>query len=281
MSKLLDLKKWLSLSEAAGYLSQRLCESVTDADVLRLALDKEIVISVRLVKIAYGESGVVKDLLPGTFRIFPAPKPFEVEIIELLDDGTMISDSQYFQGDNNVVVLDGIFDLPMIGGEAQFVLSAYETLTRGVAITDSPLHGTFVQGASNTIYRLVNIDHSTNDRVHPVYPQLPIDCHLIVRVPILNDFVSLLLNQDLQKERAITGTKTIKKLDLQISVICATLQILELDLMNIPSGSKAKIKQLCLLNTGLFTANGFDRAWKEATKTGQIRVKDYNVYARK
>lgn len=49
MSKLLKLKKWLVLSEAASYLSIFFDEEVTEADIIRFALDGNIYLSLRIV----------------------------------------------------------------------------------------------------------------------------------------------------------------------------------------------------------------------------------------
>ncbi|MGE5470075.1 MAG: hypothetical protein ACM3X0_04695, partial [Bacteroidota bacterium] len=47
MSKLLKLKEWLTVPEAATRLSGIFEEQVTEADVLRLALDKKLTLSIR------------------------------------------------------------------------------------------------------------------------------------------------------------------------------------------------------------------------------------------
>ena len=49
MAKLFNLKKWLSISETAQHLSIVFGEKVSEADVLRLALDKRLQLSVYFV----------------------------------------------------------------------------------------------------------------------------------------------------------------------------------------------------------------------------------------
>ncbi|SFU32451.1 hypothetical protein SAMN05216417_101233 [Nitrosospira multiformis] len=58
MSKLLKLKKWLTISDAVRYLEIVLGEEISEADVLRFALDGHLTLSVDLVnhaKVKYGK----------------------------------------------------------------------------------------------------------------------------------------------------------------------------------------------------------------------------------
>ena len=49
MSGLFKLKQWLTISETAKYLSDVLSESVSEADILKLGLDKHLKLSVNFV----------------------------------------------------------------------------------------------------------------------------------------------------------------------------------------------------------------------------------------
>ncbi len=49
MSKLLNLKQWLTIKDAARHLSILFGEDVGEADILRLGLDKKLQLSVNLV----------------------------------------------------------------------------------------------------------------------------------------------------------------------------------------------------------------------------------------
>ncbi len=48
MSKLFNLKEWLTVADAARHLTIVCGEDVTEADVLRLALDERLRLSIRL-----------------------------------------------------------------------------------------------------------------------------------------------------------------------------------------------------------------------------------------
>jgi hypothetical protein len=54
-SKLFKLKKWLTLSEASRHLTGVCGEEVTEADILLLALEKHLIISVNFVNHAYAK----------------------------------------------------------------------------------------------------------------------------------------------------------------------------------------------------------------------------------
>ena len=55
--KLFNLKKWLTIEESAKYLSIMFDEDVSEADVLRLGLDKHLKLSVNFVNYAYALKG--------------------------------------------------------------------------------------------------------------------------------------------------------------------------------------------------------------------------------
>ena len=57
MSKLFKLKSWLTLDDAASYLSSVLQENVTPADIVQLALDRKIKLSVNIVNLTYANKG--------------------------------------------------------------------------------------------------------------------------------------------------------------------------------------------------------------------------------
>jgi hypothetical protein len=56
MNKLFSLKKWLTLPETSKHLSILLGEDVSEADVLQLALDDRIKLSLNKVNGAYAQN---------------------------------------------------------------------------------------------------------------------------------------------------------------------------------------------------------------------------------
>ncbi len=59
MKKLLNLKHWLTVPDAARHLSMFFGEDVSEADILRLALDGHLTLSVNFVNHTTGRCGPV------------------------------------------------------------------------------------------------------------------------------------------------------------------------------------------------------------------------------
>ena len=61
-SKLYSLKEWLTLDDAASHLTAVLAEKVSVTDILQLAIQKRIKLSVNLLSGAYANKGTIKDI---------------------------------------------------------------------------------------------------------------------------------------------------------------------------------------------------------------------------
>lgn len=151
VSKLFKLKKWLTLKEAARHLCDVCSEEVTEADVLRLALDRYLTLSVNFVNHAYVKPGKVvhfddeklKDLV--SQGIYPS----ELEWIDGFYDKKIlltprIGKDKYLKIKEKVVEIDSVWDLPMIGGETIYVENKYQELTGGPLVELININGTFV-----------------------------------------------------------------------------------------------------------------------------------------
>src|SRR5262245_40617491 len=122
MSKLFKLKQWLTVPDAAKHLSLDLEEEVTEADVLRLALDGHLPLSVRFVgHVAAYEATIIP--------LSEAPTTLGLEG-ETVYFGR-IDDYSALKFDDTRTILTGIFDLPFLGGEWLDVEQRYQELTNG------------------------------------------------------------------------------------------------------------------------------------------------------
>ena len=138
VSKLFNLKKWLTPAHAAQHLSINWDEDVSEADVLHLALGGHLKLSVRFVNHASARRG----------RVVPLEDAETVEIRENLISGKMIKvirglhirEGEILELDKKIVTLEGVWDLPMIGAErfdvAQDLTRRYRA-TRVVRIRQS------------------------------------------------------------------------------------------------------------------------------------------------
>lgn len=173
-SKLFSLKEWLTLDDAAKHLSIVFGEEVTRTDVLHLALDKRLTLSVNFVNHASARKGKLIPIEQCTFRILPSLSGFKSEfsfhlpqnailrteldklapdIREALNTGELIlvSEGAHYRN-NDLLVLDdavesigGVWDLPMIGAEEIDVEHLYQMETGGPSVTLSNLEGAFVE----------------------------------------------------------------------------------------------------------------------------------------
>lgn len=168
--KLFGLKEWLTLEDAAKHLTLIFDEEVTVADVLHLALDCRLTLSVWFVNstqaikgrlVPLSECGLqlflrhpTKDLNIQVPRVltreeFGAFYPTIKEHVEAGDiivtpDATRYSDDQWLVKDDEVTSISGIWDLPMIACEALDVEHRFQMETGGPAITSNNLNGAFV-----------------------------------------------------------------------------------------------------------------------------------------
>ena len=130
MKKLLNLKQWLTVTDAARHLGLLFEEDVTEADVLQLALDEQLTLSVYFVNRATGRRGSVVPLKDAKRRVIKKNENEQFDLIE----GMVIGQDSVIQWDPEIVVLEGIWDLTMLGAERLDVEHRYQTLTGGLTL---------------------------------------------------------------------------------------------------------------------------------------------------
>ncbi len=113
MSKLHKLKEWLTVPDAARHLSKSLGEEVPEADVLRLALEGHVKLSLFLVNAVQALS-----------VILPPSIEEETEAQRQIRD--------YFMREGDLV--RGIWDLVMLGAERSYVEAIFIRLINGVVV---------------------------------------------------------------------------------------------------------------------------------------------------
>ena len=189
MSKLFKLKEWLTVPDAARHLSIAFGEDVSEADVLRLALDGHLKLSVNFVNHARARRGKVVSWMETEWGIFPcinkkAIKEIEAKIEasaphkkvwesppklleimgEISDDekddfstymcSLNIDDERFLNLDKEVTVISGVWDLPMIGGDRLDIEHRYQQLTGGPAVTLQVMDGAFIEGADGVMCQI-------------------------------------------------------------------------------------------------------------------------------
>lgn len=220
MSKLFSLKEWLTIADAALHLSSVLGEKVTEADVLRLGLDGRFRLSVYFVNRSRALCGKVttwdetnwlllpKDdfigdqqkqyVMPGiTNKCRPNPPKLQALFDDLCesDQGKcypimrdmIIDDERFLALSDDVIILDGVWDLPMIGNERLDIESRYQFLTGGPSVASGGLlAGVFVEGIDGQICQL--------KAKHYPAGALPEDAVFVVRTEALRVFEQALIS---------------------------------------------------------------------------------------
>jgi hypothetical protein len=190
-SKLYSLKEWLTLDDAASHLAAVLSEKVTAADILQLAIQKRIKLSVNLLSGAYANKGSIRNIHEAWVMLSPSgyslswlrgdepatslekklrslglvqigdiPK-LDEEIrsavteqrVQAIHIGESISETEIVEFDKGVQMLSGIYDLPMLSAEKMLVEEIYYSRVGGPDIDPWGLEGVWLE-RDGQIYRL-------------------------------------------------------------------------------------------------------------------------------
>ena len=155
MSKLLKLKEWLTLEEAAEHLSSVVVgEPVSVADILQLSLDGRLRLSIRLTNVTFARKGVARAPENGGWvqmsveehqgSALPRVAGYEAALggrkwlewaegVRLVAVGPELPDGRVldFEGELLHLPASAIFDLPMVGSAERYVERRYQELTGG------------------------------------------------------------------------------------------------------------------------------------------------------
>ncbi|MCY0856887.1 hypothetical protein [Cupriavidus sp. D39] len=162
MSKLYRLKKWLSIADTARHLSIAFGEEVGTADVLQFALEGHLKLSVHLVNHAQARLGKVVGYEDTEWRTYPPamsklipglPEEAKGKPIRAMKS-LVIDETRYLNLDTTVSTIEGLWDLPMFGGERLDVEHAYQQMTDGPAVSLQCLSGAFLERSDGTVCQL-------------------------------------------------------------------------------------------------------------------------------
>jgi hypothetical protein len=212
MQKLLNLKEWLTVPDAARHLGILFGEDVSEADVLRLALDGHLTLSVDFVNHTAGRCGSRVPISQAARRAIRTLDGKEFEIFA----GLAIDDEWIIEWRPEIVSIDGVWDLTMLGPERLDVEHKYQRLTGGPAVTlqslEAPLvrrdNGTYCQlqahFGDNEFFDSKSLKKPHNDPAN-YYPAggLPEDSVLVVRTSALHDLVSRASKPDERTEKPV------------------------------------------------------------------------------
>jgi hypothetical protein len=187
LKKLLKLKDWLTVADAARHLSIQFGEDITEADVLRFGLDGHLTLSAYFVNPKYGRCGKI---IP---RADAETKEISIEsgnVKWAIKKGCLVKGGKVFSfGD--LTLFEGVWDLSMLGAERSQVEHKYQSLTCGPEVELFSKDGALVNRPDGTWGRLLINDIQT-DEEYESYPigALPSDAVFVVRTSALEALIS-------------------------------------------------------------------------------------------
>jgi hypothetical protein len=251
MKKLLNLKQWLTVPDAARHLSILFGEDVSEADVLRLALDGHLTLSVYFVNHTSARCGPIVSRPDAKRHTVPALDNHEaIEIIEGVEVGDEVIECLPL-----IFQLQDVWDLKMWGAERIDVEHRYQFLTGGPPVDLYSLAGAIVCREDGTHCQLqlhfsedefANPKNLKKPRNHPAnyYPAagLPGDSVLVVRISALRDLEARLAESDHRVDKPVEQRERTSLL----AIIAALAELAKLDVTK-PSSAAVAIESQTVL----------------------------------
>jgi hypothetical protein len=250
LRKLLRLKEWLTIPEAAEYLSILSREEVCEADVFTFARNGHLTLSVRFVnnvaarcgpivtfdegpnlvvadddQTSDGGRNVVVTLCTGEEIVVSLDDP-KLDISHLSDWSERLSAVKDFfatkhsLGEGKAIklgeieYLDGVWDLTMLGSECDDVEHAYQNLTNRLAVEPTDLEGAVVRREEGFACVLAG--------------GLPPDSVFVVRAPALQELETRISNLDKPAEKPLER----RERTTLLVIIAALAEMAKIDLRN-------------------------------------------------
>jgi hypothetical protein len=159
LKKLLKLKDWVTVPDAARHLSILFGEDITEADVLRFGLDGRLTLSVYLVNPKYGRCG----------KIIPEISIKSENVKRAIKEGCLLKKGGAFSFVGDITLFEGIWDLSMLGAERTQVEHKYQSLTGGPEVTVFSADGALINRPDGTWGQLLINDDEDEEQyeLHP------------------------------------------------------------------------------------------------------------------
>lgn len=279
MSRLLKLKNWLTIKETASHLSIICSANISETDILRLALDGQLTLSLHLPKRTASK------------RAEMIPFPIELEYFRTKSEDDLIMS---VKGDE-IIYLDGVVDLPMIGEERLATEAEYYRVQTGKPFEFQVGGDIFVERDGQLFllqqhFRGLNkIEYEVGDNEEEVLKKIALNnyCNethllkermLIVRIDALREFEAKI---EANETAPPSSVKTPGRREQQHEIILAIIAALDFDPQQIPDSGKAKIKSICLTRPNVFTDSGFVHAWKKGASAGLFKMANHGKFTSK
>lgn len=224
MGKLFKLKKWMTVADAAVRLTDTFGESVREEDVYRFALDGHLPLSVVFVNAV--KSRFCRPVQSKEIDWMDMPSLDGVKVVRVPVQGRIlkVGEGLFLVEDGNCP-LEGLWDLPLIGGERIDVEFECQRVSGGPEVTAVSLEGVFVSSSDGAIFEIQDDDHPAG--------ALPDDCIFVVRTEALLQFEQSMNGDETSKEEKPLQTKERRSLLVVIAALAKEAGI------NIEQPSKA------------------------------------------
>jgi hypothetical protein len=214
LKKLLKLKNWLTVPDAARHLSILFGEDVSEADVLRFALDGHLTLSLDFINSAAAQCGKIIPLRDAKIKIVQTGDGKSYRSI----NGIRRNDVNVISFDGELTFIEGVWDLAMHGAERKEIEHKYRLLTDGPAVDLGQEDGILVNRPDGTWAQLLRtfddssefhlwnfISNKTYDRPDNWYAAqtFPSDATLVVRTSALRDLEALVFEPEPDLERQV------------------------------------------------------------------------------
>lgn len=182
MSKLLNGKKWLTVSDAAAYMSLAIGETVCDADILQFAIEDSLTLSVHILDREHAHVGQIVDELSEKVDLDQLPV--------FLDDGFWVKKRDGY--------VSGILDIVNCIGCQQLLEKRYYSLKGGYDKPQTSDKGIYLKNSRGSVFKLlcavprnIYFDDEHDDDTYVSAIALPEACQLV----LIKDRIDILINQ--------------------------------------------------------------------------------------
>jgi hypothetical protein len=234
LKKLLKLKDWLTVPDAARHLSILFGEDVTEADVLRFGLDGRLTLSAYFVNPKYGRYG----------KIIPEISIKSENVKRAIREGCLLKEGGAFSFVGDITHFEGVWDLSMLGAERAQVEQKYQSLTGGPEVRLFSADGALVNRPDGAWGRLLINEQADEEQYHK-YPTggLPSDAIFVVRTSALRDLEALISEPNPTTERPIE----LREKTTLLVIIAALAELARIDLAKPSKAATAIEGQTTLL----------------------------------
>lgn len=216
MSKLLRLKEWVTLPEAARYLAIAFGEDVTESDVLQLAINERLRLSIRFVnkvkayrgKVIASEFAAKKEMSPKVMAALEemmqiSDKSFKYDKPPVVLCGHQLNGNKVFERDGDCVWIDGIYDLTLLADDAKGIEDRYQLATGGPRVNPTWFPIIVLEDDDGAVFSC----HSEDSDGDPCPDPVPDDGVLVVRYRALSNLVQSIACASGNSEKPLATTE--------------------------------------------------------------------------